>query len=146
MSVPIRRAFRILLTFEGKTFHLQSAVRIEKVTPASVPIEGAEHETGSWFALEDAKGHMLYRRFLHNLFLGAEVHTDEKRGLQRVVPAQTSGTLSILVPELPEAKTLVIFSSHADGNKTYRAARRIMELGMRDIAAFAAKHGGCHER
>ncbi len=146
MNVPIRRAFRILLAYEGTTFQLQSAQRIEKITPASVPIEGAEHQAGSWFALEDSKGHMLYRRFLHNLFLGAEVHTDEKRGLQRVAAAQTSGTLNILIPELPDAKTLIICSSYAEVDKAHRTAKRIMAVDMSTIAAMAAKHGGYHGR
>ena len=151
MSASVPRAFRIILTFSGEAFKLESAIRIEKVVPASAPSDKAIHdaEAGSWFTVEDKAGRTLYRRLLNNLFEDAETDSDDGRGLQRVGKAQSAGTLSLLVPDLPDAHTFGIYSSHSAGERAFGAARPLMKLPLREMAALAAQtasQGGDHGR
>ncbi len=151
MSASVPRAFRIMLSFNGDEFKLDSAVRIEKVVPASAPPPktGTEAEAGSWFAVEDKEGRTLYRHLLNNLFEDFETDADDQRGLRRVGKAAVAGTLSLLVPELPTAHTFSIHSSHSAGKRGFGAARPLMKLPLREMAAMAAKasiQGGHHGR
>jgi hypothetical protein len=144
MSASVPRAFRITLSFNGDEFKLDSAMRIEKVVPASAPPPDphAEAEAGSWFAVEDKEGRTLYRRLIGHLFEDAETDADDERSLRRVGQPQTAGTLSLLVPELPGAHSFTIHSSHSAGKRGFGAARPLVKLALRDMAAMAAKTAG----
>jgi hypothetical protein len=151
MSASVPRAFRIILSFDGDEFKLDSATRIEKVVPASAPPgeAGDQAEAGSWFTVEDKEGRTLYRRLLNNLFEDSETDADDQRGLRRVGKAASAGTLSLLVPDLPGAHTFSIHSSHSAGKRAFGAARRLMKLELREMAALAAgtsNQGGDHGR
>jgi hypothetical protein len=151
MSASVPRAFRIILSFNGDDFKLDSATRIEKVLPASAPPPDpqGEGESGSWFTVEDKQGRTLYRRPLNNLFEEPETDADDQRGLSRAGKAPTTGVISLLVPELPGAHTFSIHSSHSAGKRGFGAARPLMKLPLRELAAMAAKtssQGGDHGR
>ena len=137
--MAMRRAFRITLSYAGTSFTLLSAARIEKVVPASAPIDTRQREAGSWFAVEDAQHRALYRRAVENPFGAREVFAGEVRDFRRVrVPP--SDTLVVLVPELAHADRIVLYASDPEG----APARPVFTVSIGDVAALAAKPGGRH--
>jgi hypothetical protein len=54
--MAIRFAFRVTISYGETSFKLDSAIRVEKVTPPSAKIGGAEHGVGAWFTIEGRGG------------------------------------------------------------------------------------------
>ena len=145
--MAVQRAFRVTLSYSERSFKVDSAARIEKIAPASEAIEGAERQSGSWFALEDAKGRTLYRRHVVDPRREQrEVFTGEEREMRRTRVAAPSGILPILVPDMEGAEALVLYASDTDEAGTEAPARPVFKVSMRDIAVMAAKQGGGHGR
>ena len=145
--MAIRRAFRVIISHEQTSFRLDSAIRVEKVTPPSNAIEGAAPGAGAWFAVEGAGGRTLYRRAIDNPFSGQEVFTDEEHEISRVrIPGLPQG-LSLLVPEIPGAETLAVYASAPpDRAGRVEPARRVFQVSMRDVATMASKGRSTHGR
>jgi hypothetical protein len=145
--MPMHVAFRVLISHQEKSFKLDSAIRVEKVTPRSSAIEGAPSGAGAWFAVEGAGGRVLYCRGIDNPFDGQEVFTGEKHEMRRVqIPGLRQG-LSLLVPQTEGAETLAIYASeppNRDGKQ--EPAKRLFQVSMRDLAAMAEKGGTGHGR
>jgi hypothetical protein len=145
--MPIHSAFRVTISYKERSFKLESAIRVTKVTPPSAAIEGAEYGAGAWFAIEGAGGRTLYRRAIPNPFHGHEVDTGEERGMRRVrIPGLPQG-LSLLIPEIEGAEVLAIYASEApERGAKVEPAKRLFQVSMREVAALAAKGGPTHGR
>jgi hypothetical protein len=145
MAIPF--AFRVTISYREKAFKLESATRVQKVTPPSAALEGADYGAGAWFAIEGPKGRTLYRRGIDNPFDGHEVFTGEKQEMRRVhIPGLPVG-LSLLIPEIDGAETLAVYASEPpDREGKAGPAKRVFAVSMRDVAALAAKGGSTHER
>jgi hypothetical protein len=113
------RSLRYTFTYEGEDLTLASKHYLDKVSPASDPIEKEDQEkerSGFWIELQDEKRRTLYRKAMHNPRFHAEVTTpaqEEKRGgsFTNVRLSDPKGTFFVTVPNIPEAQDLVIFSS-----------------------------------
>ena len=138
------RAFRITLSHRDGSFRLESAAHLEKVTPPSAPVEGAQQQAGSWIALEDAKGQMLYRRFIRDPLAPQEAPGDEHEINRVRIPGQPQG-LSLLVPDLQGTEAIVLYGSETDQKGRIQAAKPIFKVSLREVAALAGK-GGYHGR
>ena len=145
--MEIRLAFRVTISHEQTSFKLDSAIRVEKVTPPSNTIEGAEHGVGAWFTLEGAGGRPLYRRAIDNPFDGHEVFDGEEREMRRArIPGLPQG-LSLLIPDIPGAETLTVYASQPpDRAGRVEPAKRVFQVRMRDVASLAAQGGSTHGR
>jgi hypothetical protein len=138
------RAFRITLSHREGSFRLDSATHLEKVTPASAPVEGAQEQAGWWIALEDAKGRMLYRRFIKDPLEPQEAPGDEHEIRRVRIPGLPQG-ISLLVPDLPETEAIVLYGSETDPKGRTYAAKPVFKMSLREVAALAGK-GGDHGR
>jgi hypothetical protein len=137
-------AFRLTLTYREGSFRLNAAAHLEKLTPPSAPFEGAEQQAGSWIAIEDSQGRMLYRRFIDDPRGPHEV-IGEKDEISRLkIPGLERG-LSLIVPDLQGAETFAVYGSETDSNGRTHAAKPIFRVSVQEVAALAAK-GGTHGR
>jgi hypothetical protein len=142
--MALARAFRLTLTYREGSFRLDAAAHLEKLTPASAPFEGAGQQAGSWIAIENSQGRMLYRRFIDDPRGQHEV-IGEKDEISRVkIPGQERG-LSLIVPDLQGAETFVVYGSETDSKGRTHAAKPIFKVSVQEVAALTAK-GGTHGR
>ena len=139
-------AYRINLSYEGRAVKLQSARRLEMITPPSIHIDGAEKESGSWFTLINRQGRVLYRRPMGNPFGGTREMLgaiDQEFGQVNVT--STSGIIELLVPDLPEAVSLMIHASETAGEHAHGAARPVAQVSMTEVAALAKRQSPGNE-
>jgi len=107
------RALRLTFLYKEGRLRLLSRIPVEATVPASddPPLLAGEH--GSWLELLDASNRRLYRLLLHDpIPTDTEVFSpDPRQTMTRLPVAPKQAVFSVLVPELPEAETVALFSS-----------------------------------
>lgn len=82
--------------------------------------------SGSWVQLQDRQGQVLFERVLHDPFRTMlEVHQPPDRRSQAVAGQLRPGEFEVLVPAMPEATTVVVWSSELDAGRRNQAARQV---------------------
>jgi hypothetical protein len=128
------RALRLTFTYEGAKIDLANRQVVDRPTQPSAPLleprpreadkeqaatgqSGPEQErkprgqSGFWIELHGRQGRALYRLVMSNpIAFRAEV-ADEGGGFTSVTIDNPRGQFFVLVPNLPEAESVVIFSS-----------------------------------
>ncbi len=133
-------AYRITLSYVGKTVKLESATRLEMIALPSIHTEGAEKESGSWVTLEDQQGRPLYRRPMSNPFSGTrEMLGGADREFSQVKVASTKGVIELLVPDLPGAASAVIYASDTEGARAHGPAQPVTKVSMDQVASLAER-------
>jgi hypothetical protein len=133
-------AYRITLSYEGKTVKLEAATRLEMIALPSIHTEGAEKESGSWVTLEDRQGHALYRRPIGNPFGGTrEMLGGADREFSQVKVTSSEGTIELLLPDMPGAVSAVIYASETEGANAYGPAQPVAKASMDQVASLAKR-------
>ncbi|OUL72726.1 hypothetical protein [Paraburkholderia hospita] len=133
-------AYRITLSYEGKTVKLEAVTRLEMIALPSIHTEGAEKESGSWVTLEDRQGRALYRRPMGNPFGGTrEMLGGVGREFSQVKVASTKGTIELLLPDIPGAASAVIYASETEGVHALGPAQPVAKVSMERVAALAER-------
>ncbi len=117
------RAVRILFKYDGEHMEVVDQQPIDMVAFPSDSID-VENVSGIWHEVQDAQGAVLYRRVIHPpLANHIEVPTGDDEHPLAYRPAEgASQLLTIIVPDFPEARSLVLFERRPD-----------VSLGARDI-------------
>ena len=128
-SKQVPRALRLTFTYEGEKVSLVERQPIEKRTRQTDPIlkEGeASQYSGFWIELHDAKNRTIYRRVLHNpIQFSVEVPSDKPhQSFERHTIENPRGTFFVIVPDLDQAESIVIFNSPLDPEFESRAGSR----------------------
>jgi hypothetical protein len=125
-------AMRGTFTYVGSAVQLVSMDRLEMVPPPSDPTPAQLRLTGFWYELRDAQGRTLYRRVIQNPMQAAEVRTDDpRRPLARQAISQPRGSFILLMPDLPEGESLVLFSSPLEPEAIAAPAQEIARFDLR---------------
>jgi len=138
-SKQVPRALRLTFTYEGEKVNLVERQPIEKRVRATDPIlkEGeASQFSGFWIELRDAENQTIYRRVLHDpIQSSVEVPSDDpNRSFERHTVENPRGTFFVIIPDLDQADSIVIFNSPLDPEFEGRA-------GAREIARMDLKKG-----
>jgi hypothetical protein len=109
------RAIRLTFTYEGDKIHLTDRREVDKPTQPSAPLLKRNKEdklqSGFWVELHDTRRQALYRMVMSNpISFHAEV-SDGKGGFTNLPRPKPSGVFFVVVPNLPEVKSIVLFSS-----------------------------------
>ncbi len=103
-------------------------------TPESDPIEH-DPEAGFWYELRDADNTTLYRQVLHNpLRYDGEIYSEDEETIVRQVFDDYADTFDLLVPKLPTARQIALFSSPLNPETLGEAAT--------ELATFSLTEGG----
>jgi hypothetical protein len=133
-------AYRIILSYVGKTVKLESATRLEMIALPSIHTEGAEKESGSWVTLEDRQGRALYRRPMGNPFSGTrEMLGGADREFSQVKVASTKGIIELLLPDVPGAALAVIYVSETEGARAHGPAQPVTKVSMDQVVSLAKR-------
>lgn len=105
-------ALRLMFAYEGRKVSLESAQPVAMRVPPSDRTDEYEKHSGTWIEVRDNRDRVLYRKVLHDpMPASLEVPSgDPVRTFTRVA-AKTSGTFSVVVPELPDGTTLHLWAS-----------------------------------
>lgn len=110
---PSAVTLRITFAYRGRGIRLAASRRVAMIAPPSVTEAPKSGQSGYWVELRDAAGDLLYHRALSNpIRADAEVYSDDPRQtLTRIPIAAPEGQFEVLVPDLPDAQTLLFFGT-----------------------------------
>lgn len=110
-----RGAIRLVFQYEGETLHLVSREYVEMLVPPTDTLENYEKHQGSWAELRSVNNAVLYRQVLHEpIVREAEVFSqDPNVSIRRIRIESPAGIFVVLVPDLDEAESVVLWSSLA---------------------------------
>jgi hypothetical protein len=123
------------LTFrydEGGVIELADRKDLPMIAPGSPgPTASGEEYSGTWVQLQDQQGRVLFERVLHDPFRTMlEVHYPPGRQSKVVPGPRQPGEFEVLVPAMPNAATVVVWSSELDPERRNEAAQ---EVGRFDL-------------
>ncbi|HEX5186179.1 MAG TPA: hypothetical protein VFV86_04750 [Nitrososphaeraceae archaeon] len=132
----ITKARRLTFQYKDTNIKLISQYKIDKVIPPPTsPLIKSETKSGVWYEITDAQQNIIYNRGISNAIqTDVEVfsnESDEESIIRKNVP-QIEGTFSILIPDIPEAKSLSIFSNPIEKGKKslQKSATKIFEMNL----------------
>jgi hypothetical protein len=108
-----RYTLRLTFAYEGTQVKLISATKVEMIPPPGEAYVIHQGQNGYWVELRDAQERVLYQRVLHYpIRYEHEVVAEAGTGrLEWQKTPDAHGVFEVLVPTLPEAKTVVLFGS-----------------------------------
>jgi hypothetical protein len=133
------------LTFrydEGGVVELADRKDLPMIAPGSPgPTASGGEYSGTWVELQDQQGRVLFERVLHDPFRTmVEVHYPPGRKSKVVPGPRQPGEFEVLVPAMPDAATVVVWSSELDPERRNEAAQ---EVGRFDLGgATQGRMGG----
>lgn len=130
---------RLTFSYRGQEIELVSTQAVDMKVPPADALRWDERSSGFWVVLRDDGGQPLYRRITADpIRTSVEFPSgDPKRPLARQNVASPEGVFVVLVPDLPQARSVALFSSSgAGGDAQARTA-----VAAREIASFDLKRG-----
>lgn len=111
-DVAHRQALRLSFSYEGPHIQLLLREAIEMIVPPSAPLIDDPYVAAFWYELHDEEDAPLYRQRNRDPFdSSVEIRTDDpEHPLARVDSGRTAGTFTLLLPQLPEAQSLVLYA------------------------------------
>lgn len=131
------RSIRLTFSYEGSDVRMVSKQSVEMVAPPSDPILAQENKSGFWYELRDAEGKTIYRRVIQNpIKFAFEVRSDPERPLAWQTVSQPRGSFVLLLPELEQAKTLVLFSSPLEPKRAFEPAKELTRFSLEQVPDY----------
>jgi hypothetical protein len=128
---------RLIFSYKNNDILLLKIQTINIIAPPSDPLDYPSNQTGFWYELKDLEGRTLYRRIIENpLNPYHEVFSnDPYNSIIRQRVSEPEGTFVLLVPDIPEAHSILLFGP-SDIESTYIGAK---ELGRFDVTSERPK-------
>lgn len=127
-----RRAVRFAFSYVGTEIRLEARQFLDVQTPSSDPILDPERDkpqSGFWIELHDHEGRAIYRRILHNpLMFSLEFPADMSGEFMNMKHSKPRGRFFIIVPNIPAAETLVMYSSPLGYATAPKAAEPVLRV------------------
>jgi hypothetical protein len=107
-----RTSWRLTFAYDGARVTLLRRERLQKVAPGTVgdvPVPGKH--SGAWLTLLDRGGKVLFHRLLADPFQTRAEHHSPDGKIELHVRPPGKGQFSVVVPDLPGATEVALFSS-----------------------------------
>jgi hypothetical protein len=127
-------SWRLTFRFDQDgTVELADQEELPMIAPGSaVPPASGEEYSGAWVSLQDAQGRVLFDRVLHDPFRAlVEVHRPPGRGSRIVTGRRAPGEFDVVVPAMPGATTVAVWSSPLEAGRRNEPAREIGRFDLR---------------
>jgi hypothetical protein len=124
-----RHSLRLQFDYDGEALRLVEQTRVRMIAPASpVPRPKLGEQRGFWVELQNARGHTLFHRLVHNpLRASVEVHSPD--GPPQILTGRPQpGSFEVLVPDIPDATTVVVCGTPLDPERAREGEPRSEEL------------------
>lgn len=138
-----KRARKLMVDYDGSTFHVVSDRRVQMAPPPSDQIADYQNQTGFWYSVADDSGRVLYRRVIAAPLLnGIEVFTNNPaEQLYRLDEAPRTVTLVLVFPDFAEGVRLEIFGSRRDPDGRLLPASSLAGIPLKETDRGGGKHG-----
>jgi len=121
-----RTSWRLTFRFDGQQIALTRRERLQKVAPGTtseLPTPGKN--SGAWLVLLNRDGQPLFHRLLSDpLHTRAEHHSQDRR-IELHVRSPEPCEFSAVVPEIPDASEVVLYSSPVDHKRMFEPATEV---------------------
>jgi len=126
---------RLTFAYEGSTVRMVSQLRVEMITPPASPTPIHEGQSGFWYELRDQSGRALYQQAMHNpIRVEAEVFPEnQSEPIRHVEIRNPRGTFDLLVPDIAEGDTVVLFSSPLKPEDSAAPTRELARFGLKEV-------------
>jgi len=126
---------RALFTYRGKTLAFAGSTRVDMIAPPAVTAPPEKDHSGYWFEVRDADGTLLYHRVLHDpIRIDVEVFADDpKQTITRIPIAEPRGEFEVLVPDVPAARTFVLWGPPPDARDQAVPSRVLLSVDFDDL-------------
>lgn len=139
---PTNRTLRLTFEYEGSNVKLVSSQRVDMIIPPTQALTGHEDQTGFWFTLSDSQGKAVYRRTIQQpVKIDREVFSNDPKhpSIQRVPVEKPKGTFVVLVPDIPEARTVQLYSHPLNMESHGQPAREFARFDLSSAQIQEAK-------
>jgi hypothetical protein len=126
------KALTLTFSYSGTEIKLINEESIEKRIPPSDDLNELEERSGFWYELKDKDGRTLYRKAIYNpIRYDAEFPSERERGkfFREKIP-NPSGAFVILVPDIPNGRTLVMFSSPFTPEESFKPGKEFARFEL----------------
>jgi hypothetical protein len=112
-ELKVTKARRLTFSYKGTNIKIISQHKIEKVLPPSDYLDTKNNRSGFWYEITDDNQNILYQKSISNpIQTDIEVFSNKlEESIMRQKISQIEGTFSILIPDLPDAKTFSLFGN-----------------------------------
>ena len=129
----IRTTIRMLFSYKGEKIELISEEPVAKIAPGPTLPLPERGQSGFWFEVIDREGRRLYVKGIFNpVRFEVEVFPEDPKDVpywRRI--AHPSGFFELLVPDIPQAEEVVLFSSPFDPEKSGEPAKEIARYSLK---------------
>jgi len=95
------------------------------------PVSSRGEYSGTWVELQDSQGRVLFERVLHDPFRAIlELRYPSARRTEAVYGPQGPGEFEVLLPAMPDATAVVVWSSELDAGRRNEAAREVARFSL----------------
>lgn len=127
-SAPVDRAIRLVCVADADGVRVTSRSRLAKVVPPteSLPdVSSAAGRSGFWVEVRDAADRVRYRRVMADPLPSRLEAPAENGGFGQLPGAPSTGTFTVLVPDLDDGEELVLMRGSGRGAGPATAADRV---------------------
>jgi hypothetical protein len=134
--------YRLTFRYEGERVELVQRDLLRMIAPPTVGAPPEHGKSGgTWIELQDQRGQTVAHRVLHDPFERfAEHHSPDGR-IEHVERPVERGEFDVLVPALPEAVTVSVWSSPLRGKRQSDVAKEIAKFALRDMSDIDKQAG-----
>lgn len=130
------KALRFVLEYRDGNFLERGRSTVRKLVRTSPPTFSWGEDSprsGFWIELRDEMNRAIHRQVLHDPFrVSAEIHhADSQTPLRQTPVARPGGIVHLLLPDVPEAVTLVVVSSPLTVRGMFEPAREVVRFDLR---------------
>lgn len=104
------RVRRLRLRWAGNQWETLADITLDRKTLRQSSVLPSGHRGGFWYELRDARGGLLYWAQASNPFAPSVELFEPDGSIQRVPIRREEAFIEVLIPDLPEAAQLQIFS------------------------------------
>jgi hypothetical protein len=126
------QTLRLTFAYDGVQVNLVSQQTVQMITPAPTTAPPQPGQSGFWAELRDANDQPVCFRVLHDPFRAVtEAYSPGPKSVIRPREAvRRQGTFVVLLPEVPEARSIVLFGSPPDATSPGQPARELARFPL----------------
>jgi len=126
---------RVTFVYRGHDIAVAGTRKVRMIVPPAVSPAPEKGQSGYWIEVRAADGRLLFHRVLHSpIRVDVEVFAyGERQSITRIPVAEPRGEFEALVPDLPEADSLVLYGPPADPQLQTAPARALIRVGFDEL-------------
>jgi hypothetical protein len=129
------QVLRVTFAYRGNDLAVAGTRRVRMILPPALSPPPERGQSGYWVEVRAADGALLFHRALHSpVRVDAEIFTGgESPTIARAPIVEPQGEFEVLVPDLPEAQSLLLYGPAAEAQLQALPARELLRVGFDEL-------------